>query len=312
MKEMDELYARIVVSLPWHEKILGITERDRAAAFGYYVAACCFCQEQLSDGFIRTAELVKVFPDKRYDRLVRTLMDAELFERADNGFLVHDYLDVNKSRAEVLAERKQKRDAGRRGGKASAQARAQAPAKAAATADAQAKSNPDTDTDTDTDTEEHQPPEISDDDHAKLTAPSAHHTGDLASFGDLCGKPMHTASWPPCMLEPCGWRDESLGIPRQENRGRAILALAAWRWPGTFAKPVPDVRDMTALKAAISGGCIDGCDGNAAQCTACFNAAYDAITDPRNEESSWSSRRGLFAHRMLPDSRGGDRLCVTS
>jgi hypothetical protein len=143
---MAELYARIVVSLPWHDKVVGIPERDRAAAFGVYCAAVCFCQSNLTDGAIRHADFSRVFPLKNIERIAGILVSAGLLDNDVNVYRVHDYLVYNKSKQQVEDKIAGKKSAGQRGGEASAKARAQAPAQAPA----QAESNPDTDTDTDT------------------------------------------------------------------------------------------------------------------------------------------------------------------
>lgn len=131
---MAEPHARIVVSLPWHDKVVGIAERDRAAAFGIYCAAVCFCQLNRTDGIIRDADYVRVFPSKNSNRIAGVLVESGLFERCDNTFRIHDYLDHNKSKAQIEEEVTQKKTAGQKGGEASAKARAKAPA--------QAESNP--------------------------------------------------------------------------------------------------------------------------------------------------------------------------
>jgi hypothetical protein len=113
---------------------VGIAERDRAAAFGIYCAAVCFCEAELTDGLIRPADSGRVFPSKNALRLMGVLVEAKLFDRECTSLRVHDYLDHNKPRAQVEEEIQQHITAGQRGGKASAQARAQAAA--------QAKSNP--------------------------------------------------------------------------------------------------------------------------------------------------------------------------
>ena len=122
------IYAELEVSLPWHDKVIGIPERKRAEAFGFYCAAVCYCQDNRTDGMIRTAELMRVFPDPRFQRLVDELETAKLLDPVDGGFMVHDYLDWNKSREQIEHEIEHKRSSGRAGGKAKALAHAKAPA----------------------------------------------------------------------------------------------------------------------------------------------------------------------------------------
>jgi hypothetical protein len=140
---MAETYARIIVTLPWSEKVTDIADKDRAAAFGFYTAACCYCQENLTDGRIRRAELVKVFPCAKPERMAELLVKARLFNADEDAYHVHDYLDWNKSRAEIEEEIEQKREAGRAGGLAKSKrnpSRSLAPAIAPAKAHAMAES----------------------------------------------------------------------------------------------------------------------------------------------------------------------------
>lgn len=128
------------------------------------VAALGYCNKYLTDGFVpRTVvpsllnleglamrcwsgELVGGGEDATWQLVVEDLIDAGLWEQAEGGYRIHDYLEYQPSRAQVLQERAQKQEAGRKGGKASTQARAQAPAQAdgqaPAKAPAQAKSKP--------------------------------------------------------------------------------------------------------------------------------------------------------------------------
>lgn len=140
MASKYDIYAQLDVSLPWHEKVQRIPEKTRAAAFGFYSAAVCFCQKERTDGLIRSAELARVFPDTKSMRLVRALVSAGLFDEVHGDYEVHDYLEYNKSRAEIEAEIEQRREAGKRGGHASGKARAKAGARASASASAQAES----------------------------------------------------------------------------------------------------------------------------------------------------------------------------
>ena len=55
--------------------------------------------------------------------VIRLLVEAGLWEEVPGGYRVHDYLDYQPSKDEVITEREKKREAGRKGGLASAQAR---------------------------------------------------------------------------------------------------------------------------------------------------------------------------------------------
>lgn len=135
--------------------------------WGVWLAGLAYCNRALTDGFIprsvaRTlASFEVVDREGRVWKLSRTsgmtghdidadwviglLVEAGLWEEVPGGYRVHDYLDYQPSRDDVLREREKKREAGRKGGLASAkarrlraEARGQAPAQAAASANAQA------------------------------------------------------------------------------------------------------------------------------------------------------------------------------
>ncbi len=122
------------------------------------VAALCYSNRYLTDGFIPRAvvptllnleglamrvwqgELIGGGQDATWQLVVQDLLAAGLWEEVEGGYQIHDYLDYQLSREEVIAEREQKREAGRRGGLATAQARAVPPAQAPAVPPAQAES----------------------------------------------------------------------------------------------------------------------------------------------------------------------------
>jgi len=113
-----EAYAAISASFPWHRKVVALPEADRIAAFGFYVAACVYCQAYRTDGYLSYPQLVAIFPfpEEQRNRLGSLLIDASLFDRAEGGVQIHHYLDHNRSRAEIDAGTKAMSDGGRRGG----------------------------------------------------------------------------------------------------------------------------------------------------------------------------------------------------
>lgn len=136
----NEVYARVLTTLPWDEKIGKVPKSDTMAALGLYTAALCFCQENRTDGRIPFYQTPKLIPAGESDlyRVCDMLVGVGLFDVDEGAHLIHNYLLFNKSRAEIEREIGQKKTAGRLGGNRSAQARAQAPAQAGA----QAESNP--------------------------------------------------------------------------------------------------------------------------------------------------------------------------
>jgi general stress protein YciG len=104
-----------------------------------HVCALCYCNRHLTDGFI-PARIVGTLADftgindeangeAKPKQLASTLLHVGLWEEADGGYRIHDYLEYNPSRDEVLATREKRADAGRIGGKRSGTARNEAKAK---------------------------------------------------------------------------------------------------------------------------------------------------------------------------------------
>jgi hypothetical protein len=109
-------------------------------AIAMQVAALCYCNHHLTDGAISrpAARTLLDFDGLSHtngdevsaDDVIDALVAAGMWHRPDHdcdtcpavtkGFVIHDYLDQQPSRAEVLAKREQTANAGRKGGKARA------------------------------------------------------------------------------------------------------------------------------------------------------------------------------------------------
>jgi hypothetical protein len=111
--------ARLDTGWHAHPKVLGLG----LAAMGLYAWSISYCDHALSDGFI---------PEGAWPSLpgvkaaVAKLANAGLWEVCEGGYRLHDYLDYNRSKAQVTAYMAAKKAAGQAGGQASAQARARA------------------------------------------------------------------------------------------------------------------------------------------------------------------------------------------
>jgi hypothetical protein len=87
---------------PSHRKIALLSDR----AFRLHVSAMCWCAENLTDGNISDRELALVANVRSIKATAQQLQDAGLWDRSEGGWVIHDYLDSNPSRDQVLAERK--------------------------------------------------------------------------------------------------------------------------------------------------------------------------------------------------------------
>lgn len=87
---------------PSHRKIALLSDR----AFRLHVSAICWCAENLTDGRISDRELALVAHVRSIKTIAMQLEDAGLWDRIDGGWEIHDYLDYNPSRDQVLSDRK--------------------------------------------------------------------------------------------------------------------------------------------------------------------------------------------------------------
>jgi len=125
---------------------------DYAPLCGWlWFSASCYCMRHLTDGRIDLPTLRRLWPfrhvsvatggigdgnggmlaefgdDPTVEDLIMRCVTARLFDQISPGFYrVHDLMDYNPSKREVLEARKKKEKAGQAGGLASAQARGQA------------------------------------------------------------------------------------------------------------------------------------------------------------------------------------------
>lgn len=127
-----------------------ITEHPKVIETGpfglaLFVASIAYCNRNLTDGFVPRSAMATMLPTQWVDlddviwtaaahsghrgedfdclAFAEVLVDAALFDKAPAGFWIHDYLDYQPSKDEVLALREVRADAGRRGGLAKAKAR---------------------------------------------------------------------------------------------------------------------------------------------------------------------------------------------
>jgi hypothetical protein len=112
-----------------HPKFLGLGS-ERLAATGLWLIGLAYANRHLTNGFIPRLAL----PADASPRLIRRLVEVGLWRETPNGgWDIHDYLEFQPSREEVLKLREDRREAGRKGGqrsgvsrRASAEASAQA------------------------------------------------------------------------------------------------------------------------------------------------------------------------------------------
>lgn len=113
-------YVKTYTSVPRHRKFIQVGP----AASWLWLCGNCYCQDGLTNGFIPDTALPFLgVTDPR--PLVALLVAARLWDETNDGWLVHDYLDHNRSAKQVRTILKERRNAGKAGGVASGASRKQ-------------------------------------------------------------------------------------------------------------------------------------------------------------------------------------------
>lgn len=99
-------------------------------AYGAWCRAGQWCSDHLTDGRIPIDIAHAIGPKRLWTRLIEAVPPGHtvgLLEAIEGGYQIHDYLDINPSREQVLAEREKrsaaKAEAGRKGGIRSGESR---------------------------------------------------------------------------------------------------------------------------------------------------------------------------------------------
>jgi hypothetical protein len=103
-------WANLDDRFPTHPKVIGLTD----GAFRLHVSGICYCAQYVTDGVIE-AETVPLLMPRYRKQLLDELLRKGRWVPHPAGFEIHDYLDWNRSREQIEAERERKRKAGRKG-----------------------------------------------------------------------------------------------------------------------------------------------------------------------------------------------------
>lgn len=145
-------WVRIDNTTPDHPKLVAAGPE----AAWLWVAGLCYCSRQETDGRIPKGVIHRLTDIKKPAEAAERLITVGLWEDDPGCYIVLNYLEYQRSKDEIESIREQKREAGSRGGKASAAKRwgpdsvskPQAEGKHSAYSPVQAKSNPHTQTHT--------------------------------------------------------------------------------------------------------------------------------------------------------------------
>jgi hypothetical protein len=98
-------WARLDDMLPVHPKIRALSD----SAFRLYISAICWSSLHRTDGHVPSNQLRFVSDVRRSQQCVEQLLQAGLWETADGGWLIHDYLEYQPSAEKVRQDREAKR-----------------------------------------------------------------------------------------------------------------------------------------------------------------------------------------------------------
>lgn len=113
-------WVRLDDLFPEHPKVL----KAGAAAAWLHVCGVAYCARNLTDGFIPEAKVTGLADLKRVSSEAKRLVEAGLWHKVEGGYMVHDYLDWQRSADEAKAVSARRAAAGRRGGQANGRATA--------------------------------------------------------------------------------------------------------------------------------------------------------------------------------------------
>lgn len=100
--------------MPWVKIDDGFAEHPKIEEAGplagfLHVAALCYCNRQLTDGFIPENKVGRLADIPNVKRHIAALCAVELWHPVDGGYQIHNYLEFQPSRAKVEAEREEAR-----------------------------------------------------------------------------------------------------------------------------------------------------------------------------------------------------------
>lgn len=135
-------FVKVEDGFPEHPKALDLG----LAATGLWLQALCYCSRQLTDGFVPSGFVRRAGGQD----VAGDLVAAGLWDETEGGWLIHDYAEYQRTRAQIADLSSKRSAAGKQGGRPGNQTESNREANRKQN---ESPGNPDTDTDTDTDTE---------------------------------------------------------------------------------------------------------------------------------------------------------------
>lgn len=103
-------WANLDDGMPHHPNVIGLTH----GAFRLHISGICYCAENTTDGIIRT-EIVPLLMPKYRSAYLAELMGRATWLPHPDGYEIRDYLQWNRAKAQIDAERERKSQAGKKG-----------------------------------------------------------------------------------------------------------------------------------------------------------------------------------------------------
>ena len=96
--------------MPWAKLDDQFTDHPKILAAGplagwLFICGLCYASRYLTDGYIPLVQVRKLADLENAAELAERLVESGLWARMDDGYMIHDYLEYNPSRLQVLAAR---------------------------------------------------------------------------------------------------------------------------------------------------------------------------------------------------------------
>ena len=99
-------WARFDDGFPGHRKVRRLTD----GAYRLHTTAICHCAHDLTDGRVTPEDIEDMPSIRQSEKRIAELIKRDLWSVVSDGWMIHDYLDYNPSREQVMAERKGARE----------------------------------------------------------------------------------------------------------------------------------------------------------------------------------------------------------
>lgn len=97
-------YVQLVNAFYSNEKVQELARSGRMDSVGAFCMALAYCGDHLTDGFVPRRAMLYVIGAT--SEQIRALCDMGMLEEVDEGWLIHDYTEHNRTKEQVLHARK--------------------------------------------------------------------------------------------------------------------------------------------------------------------------------------------------------------